>query len=79
MYFMCKRIFFLWLSNIHDLTHTPLFFLLTVFVLRGEKEVQSRALITPTCTTWWIPGPTGMTWWIPGIVQAFLTPTCITW
>lgn len=52
---MCKRIFFLWLSNIHDLTHTPLFFfLLTVFVLRGGK---SRALITPTCTTWWIPGP----------------------
>ena len=67
MYFMFKRIFFLWLFNIHDLTHTPLFLFVNGFCITVGSPVP--ALITPSRTTWWIPG----------IVPALITPTCMTW
>ena len=60
MYFMFKRIFFLWLFNIHDLTHTPLFLFVNGFCITVGSPVP--ALITPSRTTWWrerghSPGP----------------------
>jgi hypothetical protein len=44
---MCKRIFFLWLSNIHDLTHSPLFVFNGFCITRWEGS-PVPALITPT-------------------------------
>jgi len=64
---MCKRIFFLWLSNIHDLTHThtPLFFFVNGFCIMRS--------------TWWITGPHNTYWHVvvdpghrPGLPNTYL-------